>query len=169
MAYKLNVSNIGLASSAILCIVSTFLPWMSAAGERGANLYDSYFSGTPQILLIASGIILAATALNIFVHNKATRILNGAIGSLAAVVIAGMSLILYFNDRGGMNSINSYSTSNFNFSTNGFVSIGLGNYLALISALAILVFSVLVLVLGKSSKKRGLREVEPLTEVKETP
>ena len=160
MAYKINVSNIGLVSSAVLCIVSTFLPWMSAGGS-GTNSYDSYFSGTPETLLIASGIILVATALNIFKHNKATRILNGVIGIIAALVIAGMSLILYFNDRGGMNSINSFANSNFNFSTNGFVSIGLGNYLAMVSAVAILVFSILVLVSGKSGKKTAVREVEP--------
>ena len=159
VSYKINVSNIGLASSAILCIVSTFLPWVSAGGS-GTNLYDSYFSGTPQTLLIASGIILAATALNIFVHNKATRILSGVIGIIAALVIAGMSLILYMNDRGGMNSINSFSNSNFNFSTNGFVSIGLGNYLAMASAVAILVFSILVLVSGKAGKKTELKAAE---------
>lgn len=159
MTYKINVSSIGLASSAVLCIVSTFLPWVSGGGS-GINLYDSYFSGTPEVLLIASGIILAATALNIFVHNKATRILSGVIGIIAALVIAGMSLILYFNDRGGVNSINSYSSSNFNFSTNGFVSIGIGNYLAMASAVAILVFSILVLVSGKSRKKTELKTAE---------
>lgn len=159
MAYKINVSNIGLTSSAILCIVSTFLPWMSAGGS-GTNSYNSYFSGTPQTLLIASGVILAATALNIFAHNKVTRILNGVIGILAAVVVAGMSLIIYMNDRGGINSVNGYSTSNFNLSTNGYVSIGLGNYLALISALAILVFSILVLFSGKPGKKMDL-SIEP--------
>ncbi len=164
MAYKINVSNIGLASSAILCIVSTFLPWVSAGGS-GTNLYDSYFSGTPEILLITSGIILAATVLNIFKHNKATRILSGVIGIIAALVIAGMSLILYFNDRGGVNSINSYANSNFNFSTNGFVSIGIGNYLAMASAVALLVFSIVVLVSGKSRKSS---KVEPQAKVKET-
>jgi amino acid transporter len=159
VSYKINVSNIGLASSAVLCIVSTFLPWVSAGGS-GTNLYDNYFSGTPETLLIASGVILAATALNIFKHNKATRILSGVIGIIAALVIAGMSLILFFNDRGGMNSINSFANSNFNFSTNGFVSIGIGNYLAMASAVAILVFSVLVLVSGKSSKKPELKASE---------
>ncbi|HEY4963316.1 MAG TPA: Trp biosynthesis-associated membrane protein [Candidatus Saccharimonadales bacterium] len=156
---KAIVASIGLASSAVLCIVSTFLPWMTAGGS-GTNSYDSYFSGTPETLLIASGIILAATALSVFKHNKITRILNGVIGILAAIVIAGMSLILYFNDRGGMNSINSFANSNFNFSTNGFVSIGIGNYLAMASAVAILVFSILVLVSGKSGKKTELKAAE---------
>ena len=159
MALKINVSNIGLASSAVLCIVSTFLPWVSAGGS-GTNLYDRYFSGTPQTFLIASGIILAATALNIFKHNKLTRILSGVMGIIAALVVAGMSLILYFNDKGGMNSINSFANSNFNFSTNGFVSIGIGNYLAMVSAAAILVFSILVLVSGKSRKKTELKAAE---------
>ncbi len=159
MTNKAIVANVGLASSAVLCIVSTFLPWVSAGGS-GTNSYDSYFSGTPEALLIASGVILAATVLNIFKHNKATRILSGVIGIIAALVIAGMSLILYFNDKGGMNSINSFANSNFNFSTNGFVSIGIGNYLAMGSAVAILVFSILVLVSGKSRKKMALSEVE---------
>jgi len=160
MSNKAIVANIGLASSAILCIVSTFLPWVSAGGS-GTNSYDSYFSGTPETLLIASGIILAATALSMFKHNKATRILSGVIGIIVALVIAGMSLILFFNDRGGMNSINSFANSNFNFSTNGFVSIGLGNYLAMVSAVAILVFSILALVSGKSRKKMAVSEVKP--------
>ena len=160
MSNKAIVANVGVASSAVLCIVSTFLPWMTAGGS-GTNSYDNYFSGTPETLLIASGIILAATALSTLKHNKATRILSGVIGILAALVISGMSLILYFNDRGGMNSINSFSNSNFNFSTNGFVSIGLGNYLAMVSAVAILVFSILVLLSGKTSKKVDLKAVEP--------
>lgn len=156
VSYKFIVATVGLAASAVLCVVSTFLPWLSAGGS-GTNSYDSYFSGTPEALLIASGITLAAIALNVFKHNKVTRILNGIIGIIAAIVIAGTSLIIYSNDKGGMNSINSYSMSNLNISTNGLVSIGLGNYLALGAAGLILVFSVLVLVWGKYGKKKGLR------------
>jgi multisubunit Na+/H+ antiporter MnhB subunit len=131
-----------------------------SAGGSGTNSYDSYFSGTPETLLIASGVILAATALNIFKHKKATRILSGVIGIIAALVIAGMSLMLYFNDKGGMNSINSFANSNFNFSTNGFVSIGIGNYLAMASGVLILVFSILVLASCKSRKKMAVSEAE---------
>jgi multisubunit Na+/H+ antiporter MnhB subunit len=127
-----------------------------AAGGSGTSSYDSYFSGTPETLLTASAIILALTALSVFKHNKVTRILNGVIGIIAAIVIAGMSIIIYMNDRGGMNSINSFSMSNFNFSTNGYVSVGLGNYLAIGSALAILLFSIFVLLSGKSGKKSDL-------------
>lgn len=159
MSNRAIVANVGLASSAVLCIISTFLPWMSAGGS-GTNSYDSYFSGTPETLLIASGVILALIALSVFKHNKVTRILSGVIGIIAALVVAGMSLILYFNDRGGMNSINSFANSNFNFSTNGFVSIGLGNYLAMVSAVAILVFSILVLAAGKSGKKTKIETAE---------
>ncbi len=159
MSSKAIIATIGLAASAILCIVSTFLPWMTAGGS-GTSSYDSYFSGTPETLMIASGVVLALTALSVFKHNKITRILNGIIGIIAALVVGGMSLILYFNDRGGMNSINSFSNSNFNFNTNGFVSIGLGNYLAMASAVAILVFSILVLASGKSGKKTELKEAE---------
>ncbi len=159
MSNRAIVASIGLTAATILCIVSTILPWVSEGGS-GTNLYDQYFSGTPEVLLVASVVIMVVTALCVFKHNKLTRILNGVIGILAAIVIAGMSLVLYFNDRGGVNSINSYSTSNFNFSTNGFVSIGLGNYLALVSSVAILVFSILVLFSGKSVKKAGLKAVE---------
>jgi len=156
VTYRFIVANTGLALAAVLCIVSTFLPWLSSGGS-GMNSYDSYFSGTPEALLIASGVILAAIALNTFRHNKLTRVLNGLIGIIAAIVIAGTSLIVYSNDKGGMNSINSYSMSSLNISTSGLVSIGLGNYLALGAAGLILVFSILALAWGKYGKKKGLR------------
>jgi len=159
VSYKFIVATVGLAASAILCIVSTFLPWLSSGGS-GTNSYDSYFSGTPEALLIASGVTLAVIALNVFKHNKVTRILNGVVAILAAIVIAGTSMIVYSNDKGGMNSINSYAMSSLNISTDGLVSIGLGNYLALGAAGLILVFSILILAWGKYGKNKGLR-VEP--------
>ena len=156
---KAIAANIGLASSVVLCIVSTFLPWIRAVDGNSATAYDSYFSGVPEILLIPAGIVLAAVALNVFKHNKATRILIGVIGILASLVIGGMSLIIYFNDKGGVNSMNSYSSSSLGISSNGFVAIGPGNYLAVISAVAILVFAILAF-FGKSSKKTETKATE---------
>lgn len=159
MSNKAIAANIGLGSSVVLCIVSTFLPWMRAVDGSSATAYDSYFSGVPEALLIPAGIVLAAVALNVFKHNKATRILTGVIGILASLVIGGMSLIVYFNDKGGVNSMNSYSSSSLGISSNGFVTIGPGNYLAILSAVAILVFAILAF-FGKSSKKVDVSKVE---------
>lgn len=159
MSNKAIAANIGLASSVVLCIVSTFLPWMRAVDGSSATAYDSYFSGTPEALLIASGVILAAVALNVFKHNKATRILSGVLGIIASLVIGGMSLIIYFNDKGGVNSMNSYSSSSLGISSNGFVAIGPGNYLAMIAAVAILVFAIFAF-FGKSSKKAEVKAAE---------
>lgn len=156
---KATVSNVGLAASAVLCVVSTFLPWITSGGS-GTNAYDSYFSGTPEALIIASVVVLAAAVFSMIKHNKATRILGGVLGVIAALVVAGMSVIIYMNDRGGMSSINSYSMSSLNISTNGFISIGLGNYLAMLSAAVMLVFSILALVSGKSGKKAELETAE---------
>ena len=162
MSNKAIAANIGLAASVVLCVVSTFLPWMRAVDGSSATAYDSYFSGVPETLLIPAGIILAAVALNVFKHNKATRILTGVIGILASLVIGGMSLIVYFNDKGGVNSMNSYSSGSLGISSNGFVAIGPGNYLAMLSAVAILVFAILAF-FGKSRKKVDESRVEKET------
>jgi hypothetical protein len=160
MSNRAIATNIGLASSVVLCIVSTFLPWIRAIDGSSATAYDSYFSGVPETLLIPSGIILAAVALSVFKNNKATRILSGVIGILASLVIGGISLIVYFNDKGGVNSMNSYSSSSLGISSNGFVAIGPGNYLAMLAAVAILVFAIFAFFSGKSGKKTESKVIE---------